>query len=167
MRSKSLSAALAVVAVLSITTAAGGTARSLITGSMIKPHQITSQHLVDGTLRAHDLSATLFTSLNGIAGEKVVSHTFSINPGQTVTGSVTVPDGKVVISGGIKPGDPTTLTTLGSYPSMDGKAWTVIVGERSDSHSPTTFTVYAVSAREAGVQASGTVTPPRPVREPH
>jgi hypothetical protein len=155
MRRKSLWTGLALVAMLGITTAASPATRSLITGNMIKPHQITSKHLVDHTIQAHDLSATLVKSLEGIAGHQVVSHTFSISPGQTVMGNVTVPDGKVVLSGGIKPGDPTALSILGSYPSMDGKTWTVIVSERSDSHSATTFTVYAVASNEAAAVSSG------------
>jgi hypothetical protein len=154
MRSKALWTGLALVAVLGITTAASPATRSLITGNMIKLHQITSKHLVDHTIQAHDLSATLVTSLTGIAGHQVVSHTFSISPGHTVTGNVTVPDGKVVLGGGIKPGNPTALSILGSYPSMDGKTWTVIVSERSDSHSATTFTVYAVAGREAAAAVS-------------
>ncbi len=140
-----------------ITTAAT-TTRSLITGDMIKVHSINSKHMVDRTIRAHDLSTALIASLQapkGIAGHQVVGKTFSISPGQVVTGSVTVPKGKVVLSGGVKPGNPTVLTTLGSYPSADGRAWTVIVGERSDSPVATTFTVLSVSGRAVSAGSGG------------
>lgn len=68
MRSKWLWAALALVAVLSITTVASATTRGLITGKQIAPHSINSKHLVDHTLQAHDLSQTLVNSLHGARG---------------------------------------------------------------------------------------------------
>jgi hypothetical protein len=68
MRSKWLWAALAVVAVLGITTAAGATTRGLITGKQIAPHTINSKHLVNHTIQAHDLSQGLVKSLHGARG---------------------------------------------------------------------------------------------------
>lgn len=68
MRSKWLWAALALVAVLVITTAASATTRGLITGKQIAPHTINSKHLVDHTIQAHDLSKTLVNSLHGARG---------------------------------------------------------------------------------------------------
>lgn len=70
MRSKLLWAALALVAVLGITSAASATTRGWITGSMIKPHSITSKHLVNHTIQAHDLSAALIKSLHGEKGAR-------------------------------------------------------------------------------------------------
>src|SRR5512142_1055777 len=68
MRSKWFWAALALVAVLGITTAASATTRGLITGKMIAPHSINSKHLVNHTLQAHDLSQGLIKSLKGQMG---------------------------------------------------------------------------------------------------
>jgi hypothetical protein len=68
MRSKWLWAALALVAVLGITTAASATTRGLITGKQIAPHTINSKHLVNHTIQKHDLSQTLVNSLHGARG---------------------------------------------------------------------------------------------------
>jgi hypothetical protein len=68
MRSKLLWAVLALAVVLGITTAASATTRSLITGKMIAQHTINSKHLVNHTIKAHDLSQTLVTSLRGQTG---------------------------------------------------------------------------------------------------
>lgn len=68
MSSKLLWFALALVAVLGLSTAASGHVRTLITGNEIKPHSITSKHLVDHTIQAHDLSAALVKSLRGQVG---------------------------------------------------------------------------------------------------
>ena len=68
MRSKWLWAALALVAVLGITTAASATTRGLITGSMIAAHSINSKKLVDHTIQKHDLSSKLIRSLRGAKG---------------------------------------------------------------------------------------------------
>jgi hypothetical protein len=68
MRSKRLWAALALVAVLGITTAASATTRGLITGKQIAPHSINSKKLVDHTIQKHDLSSTLVRSLRGAKG---------------------------------------------------------------------------------------------------
>ena len=68
MNSKLLWLALALVAVLGLSSAASGHVRGLITGDQIKPHSITSKHLVDHTIQAHDLSTALVTSLRGQTG---------------------------------------------------------------------------------------------------
>ena len=68
MRSKWLWAALALVAVLGITTAASATTRGLITGKQIAPQTINSKHLVNHTIQAHDLSNGLIRSLHGARG---------------------------------------------------------------------------------------------------
>jgi hypothetical protein len=68
MRSKFLWAALALVAVLGITTAASATTRGLITGKQIAPHSINSKHLVNHTIQKHDLSPGLIKSLHGARG---------------------------------------------------------------------------------------------------
>ena len=68
MRSKWLWAALALVAVLGITTAASATTRGLITGKQIAPHTINSKHMVNHTIQAHDLSNGLIRSLHGARG---------------------------------------------------------------------------------------------------
>ena len=68
MHSKLLWFALALVAVLGLSSAASGHVQSLITGDQIKPHSITSKHLVDHTIQAHDLSVTLVKSLRGQTG---------------------------------------------------------------------------------------------------
>jgi hypothetical protein len=68
MRSKFLWAALVLVAVLGITTAASATTRGLITGKQIAPHSINSKKLVDHTIQKHDLSAGLIKSLHGAKG---------------------------------------------------------------------------------------------------
>lgn len=68
MRSKWLWAALALVAVLGITTAASATTRGLITGKMIAHHSINSKHLVNHTIQGHDLSQGLIKSLHGKMG---------------------------------------------------------------------------------------------------
>lgn len=64
MRSKFLWAALALVAVLVITTAASATTRGLITGKQIAPHAINSKHLVNHTIQAHDLSRKAIASFS-------------------------------------------------------------------------------------------------------
>jgi hypothetical protein len=68
MFSKTLWLALALIAVLSLTAAARGRPSYLITGKDIKPHSITSRHLVDHTIQAHDLSAALVHSLQAQTG---------------------------------------------------------------------------------------------------
>jgi hypothetical protein len=68
MRSKLLWVALALTAVLVVSSAASGNVQSLITGNQIKAHSITSKHLVDHTIKAHDLSAALVKSLKGQVG---------------------------------------------------------------------------------------------------
>ena len=68
MRSKWLWAALALVAVLGLTTAASATTRGLITGKQIAPHTLNSKHLVNHTVQAHDLSKGLIRSLQGARG---------------------------------------------------------------------------------------------------
>ena len=68
MNSKLLWLALALVAVLGLSSAASGHVRSLITGKDIKSHSITSKHLVDHTIQAHDLSVALVKSLRGQTG---------------------------------------------------------------------------------------------------
>ena len=70
MRSKFLWAALALVAVLAITTAASATTRGLITGKQIAPHTINSKHLVNHTIQKHDLSNKLIASLRGAKGAR-------------------------------------------------------------------------------------------------
>lgn len=69
MRSKWIWAALTLVAVLGITTAASATTRGLITGRMIAPHSINSKHLVNHSIQAHDLSNGLIASLHGAKGD--------------------------------------------------------------------------------------------------
>ena len=64
MRSKFLWAALALVAVLVITTAASATTRGLIHGKQIAPHAINSKHLVNHTIQAHDLSKKAIASFS-------------------------------------------------------------------------------------------------------
>jgi len=68
MFSKTLWLALALIAVLSLTAAASGRESYLITGKDIKPHSITSRHLVDHTIQIHDLSLALVKSLRGQVG---------------------------------------------------------------------------------------------------
>jgi hypothetical protein len=68
MHSKMLWSALALVAVLGLTATASGKVHSLITGKDIAPYSITSRHMVNGTLQAHDLSAGLIASLQGKSG---------------------------------------------------------------------------------------------------
>jgi hypothetical protein len=68
MRSRLLWLALALVAVLGLTATASGTVQSLITGKNIAFHSINSRHLVNHTIQAHDLSATLIKSLRGRTG---------------------------------------------------------------------------------------------------
>jgi hypothetical protein len=62
----------ALVAMLGITAAANGTVSGLITGGDIQAHSITSRHMVDHTIQAHDLSATLLASLQGKTGAQGV-----------------------------------------------------------------------------------------------
>ncbi len=68
MRGRLVWAVLALVVVLALTAPASGTVRALITGRDIKPHVISSRHLVDHTIQAHDLSAALIGSLKGQKG---------------------------------------------------------------------------------------------------
>ena len=68
LRNKLLWFALALVAVLGLSSAAGGYVRGQITGDQIKAHSITSKHLVDHTIQAHDLSLALLKSLRGQTG---------------------------------------------------------------------------------------------------
>lgn len=51
-----------------VAAAAGGSSSQLITGKDIAKHTISSQHLVDHTIQAHDLSAGLLQSLRGKQG---------------------------------------------------------------------------------------------------
>jgi collagen triple helix repeat protein len=67
---KALWALTAVVAVLALSATASGTVRTVITGGQIAPHSITSKHMVDHTLQAHDLSAGLLKSLQAKTGAK-------------------------------------------------------------------------------------------------
>lgn len=53
---------------LALALTASGSTRGLIGGKDLKPHSITSRHLVDHTIQAHDLSAGLIRSLRGQAG---------------------------------------------------------------------------------------------------
>ena len=59
---------LALVAVLGLTATASGTVQGLITGKQIAPHSITSLHMANGTIQAHDLSSGLVASLKGKTG---------------------------------------------------------------------------------------------------
>jgi hypothetical protein len=68
MRSKLLWFALALVAVLGLSSAASGRVQSLITGDQIAPHSINTKHLVDHTIQQHDLSVALVKSLRGQTG---------------------------------------------------------------------------------------------------
>lgn len=70
MRSKLLWIAFALAVVLSLTATASGKLPTLITGKQIAPHSLTSRHLVDHTIQAHDLSGSLIASLKtpGAAG---------------------------------------------------------------------------------------------------
>jgi|SRR5262245_24439716 len=68
MRGKAPWVALAVCVVLAVTATASGTVRNVITGRQIAPHSISSKHMVDHTLQAHDLSNGLLKSLQGKAG---------------------------------------------------------------------------------------------------
>ena len=68
MRHKLVWVGFALVAVLALTATASGTVRTLITGSQIAPHSITSRHLANHTIQAHDLSAALVKSLRGHVG---------------------------------------------------------------------------------------------------
>jgi hypothetical protein len=68
MHHKLIWALAALVAVLGITTVSSGSVRTLITGKQIAPHSITSLHMVDHTLQAHDLAPALIRSLRGHAG---------------------------------------------------------------------------------------------------
>jgi hypothetical protein len=70
MRTKMLWLALALVAVLALAATANGTVQGLITGKQIAPHSITSLHMVNGTIQAHDLSPGLVKSLQGKTGAK-------------------------------------------------------------------------------------------------
>lgn len=69
MRSKWLWVALALVAVLGLTATASGTVQNMITGTQIAPHSITSLHMVNGTLQAHDMSPAFLKSLQGKVGK--------------------------------------------------------------------------------------------------
>jgi hypothetical protein len=69
MHSKLLWAALALVAVLGLTATASGTVHNMITGKQIAPHSITSLHMVNGTLQAHDMSPAFLNSLQGKVGK--------------------------------------------------------------------------------------------------
>ena len=62
MRSKWLWVALALVAVLGLTATASGTVQNMISGKQIAPHSITSLHMVNGTLQAHDMSPAFLRS---------------------------------------------------------------------------------------------------------
>jgi hypothetical protein len=68
MHSKMLWFALALVAVLGLTATASGTVQKLITGKQIAPHSISSAHMVNGTLQAHDMSPAFLKSLKAKAG---------------------------------------------------------------------------------------------------
>ena len=68
MHGKWLWFALALVAVLGLTTTASGTVQSMITGKQIAPHSINSLHMVNGTLQAHDMSPAFLKSLQGKIG---------------------------------------------------------------------------------------------------
>lgn len=63
-----LASALALIAVFVVTGSANGRGSYFITGADIKPHSITTKHLVDHTIQAHDLSAALIRSLRGKIG---------------------------------------------------------------------------------------------------
>jgi len=69
MKSMTLWAAFALVAVLALSATASGTVQGLITGNQIAPHTINTRHLVNHTIQAHDLSAALVKSLEGQKGE--------------------------------------------------------------------------------------------------
>lgn len=69
MRSKWLWVALALVAVLGLTATASGTVQNMISGKQIAPHSITSLHMVNGTLQAHDMSPAFLKSLQGKVGK--------------------------------------------------------------------------------------------------
>src|SRR5262245_54101754 len=68
MAPKWIWALLATIGVLAMTAAASGTVKPLIAGKDIKSHSITSLHMVDHTLQAHDLSPALIKSLKGMTG---------------------------------------------------------------------------------------------------
>jgi Collagen triple helix repeat (20 copies) len=58
----------ALVGTLAITTAAGGSTSSKITGAQIKDYSITSIDLANHTIRAHDLAPALIAMLKGQTG---------------------------------------------------------------------------------------------------
>jgi len=69
MRSRLTLLALAGIGVLVLfATTASGRVTTMITGKDIAPHSITSKHLVDHTIQAHDLSLGLIKSLQGATG---------------------------------------------------------------------------------------------------
>ena len=160
MRSKWLWAALALVAVLGITTAASATTRGLITGKQIAPHAINSKHLVNHTIQAHDLSNGLIKSLHGaqgptgptgptgpqgapgLSGHAILTATHHLEPGYEATVNVTAPTGKVVLGGGVSSVTPGALVVEESYPSSP-TTWTVTVYAWPGG-TATDFTAYAI-----------------------
>src|SRR5215475_10204574 len=66
-RTSWLALALGVMVAL-VAATAGGSSGPQITGNNIARHTIGSQHLIDHTIKAHDLSATLVQSLRGSQG---------------------------------------------------------------------------------------------------
>jgi hypothetical protein len=68
LSTKGLLFLLSLVAVLFVTASAAGTVQTLIKGKNIAPHSISSQHMVDHTLQAHDMSPALLKSLQGKTG---------------------------------------------------------------------------------------------------
>ncbi len=117
MRSRWFWAALALVAVLGITTAASATTRSLITGKQIAPHSINSKHLVNHTIRAHDLSQGLIKSLQGKKGPAGPKGPQG-NVGRAGPKGATGPQGAKGDTGPMGPPGLSQLEADGPYPSL-------------------------------------------------
>jgi hypothetical protein len=163
MRSKTLWSIVALIAVLGLTATAGAATRGLITGKQIAPHQITSKHLINHTIQAHDLSNGLIRSLHGangatgpagpagpagpqgapgLSGHAIATAVYHLDPGYETTVKVTAPAGKVVLGGGVSSATSGALIVEESYPSS-ATTWTVTVAAYTNSPA-TDFTVYAI-----------------------
>lgn len=156
MRSKWLWAALALVAVLGITTAASATTRGLITGKQIAPHTINSKHLVDHTIQKHDLSGGLIKSLHGARG--ATGQMGPMGP-QGPTGPQG-PAGPQGVPGGN--GFENYLCTAGSLPQSPCTDQPVTIDQSTDAAAPFFLTMnlppgsFLVTAEVTAVATSNT-----------
>ena len=132
MRSRLLWLALTLVAVLAVATAtASGRVTTLITGKDIAHHTIGSQHLVDHSIQAHDLSATLVKSLQGKQGPAGPQGAKGDTGAKGATGATGAagPQGAPGLSGVAADGPYPSLTQLANYPGGRVNSTTAWLGD--------------------------------------